>query len=111
MSARLHTFRAANSQSALAAVKAALGPEAILVSTRTLPGGLWRKAEIEVVAAVGEAYEPAAAPVAARSYASAANAGASWTANANSNSNWNANANANWNATPTPTPTPRPIDD
>jgi flagellar biosynthesis protein FlhF len=99
MSARLHTFRAADSQGALAAVKAALGPDAILVSTRTVPGGLWRKPEIEVVAAVGEAYERAAAPVAARSYASAASANANW------------NATSNWNANATPTPLPRPVDD
>src|SRR5919206_499271 len=36
MSAQLRTFRAPDAQSALAAVKAALGPDAILVSTRTL---------------------------------------------------------------------------
>ena len=50
MSAHTHTFRAANAASALAAVKAALGPDAVLVSTRTVPGGLFRKAEIEVIA-------------------------------------------------------------
>ena len=60
MSARLQTFRAADHQSALAAVKAALGPDAVLVSTRTVAGGLWRKPEVEVVAAAGEAIEQAA---------------------------------------------------
>jgi flagellar biosynthesis protein FlhF len=76
MSATLRTFRAADATSALAAVKAALGPDAILVSTRSVPGGLFRKAEVEVVAAVGDAVEPAratppspaAAPVAQRAY-------------------------------------------
>src|SRR5689334_9915030 len=57
MSATVRTFRAPNSQSALAAVKAALGPDAVLISTRTVPGGLWKKPEVEVVAALGEAFE------------------------------------------------------
>ncbi len=51
MSHLVQTFRAADSASALAAVKAALGPDAILLSTRTVPGGLLRRPEVEVTAA------------------------------------------------------------
>ena len=75
MSATLRTFRAPDSASALAAVKAALGPEAVLVSTRTIAGGLFRKAEVEITAAAGEAMEGAGpeakAPLAQRRYAAA----------------------------------------
>ncbi len=53
MSATVRTFRAPDSASALAAVKAALGPDAILISTRSVQGGLFRRAEIEVTAASG----------------------------------------------------------
>jgi flagellar biosynthesis protein FlhF len=51
MSHLVQTFRAPDPASALAAVKAALGPEAILLSTRTVPGGLFRRNEVEVTAA------------------------------------------------------------
>jgi flagellar biosynthesis protein FlhF len=51
MSHPVQTFRAPDSASALAAVKAALGPDAILISTRSVPGGLFRRAEVEVTAA------------------------------------------------------------
>ncbi|MFL5261978.1 MAG: flagellar biosynthesis protein FlhF [Anaeromyxobacteraceae bacterium] len=81
MSATVRTFRAANSQSALAAVKAALGPDAVLISTRTVPGGLWKKPEVEVVAALGEAFEGRAAPP------------SPWNANATSNPTSTRNAN------------------
>ena len=53
MSATVRTFRAPDSTSALAAVKAALGPDAILISTRTVQGGLFRRPEVEVTAAIG----------------------------------------------------------
>ncbi len=53
----IQTFRAPDAAAALAAVKAALGPDAILVSTRTVPGGLFRRSEVEVTAAAGEAVE------------------------------------------------------
>ncbi len=74
MSATVRTFRAADSASALAAVKAALGPEAILISTRTVQGSLFRRPEVEVTAAAGSLLEgsaPATAPLraAARSRA------------------------------------------
>ncbi|HEX7625038.1 MAG TPA: flagellar biosynthesis protein FlhF [Anaeromyxobacteraceae bacterium] len=57
MSANVRTFRAPDSSSALAAVKAALGPDAILISTRTVQGGMFRRAEVEVTAAGGDAME------------------------------------------------------
>jgi flagellar biosynthesis protein FlhF len=66
MSATVHTFRAVDSASALAAVKAALGPEAILISTRSVQGGLFRRAEVEVTAAAGSAMEEPTAPRAQR---------------------------------------------
>src|SRR6266545_1129869 len=62
MSANVRTFRAPDSTSALAAVKAALGPDAILISTRTVQGGLFRRAEVEVTAASGQPIEDSRAP-------------------------------------------------
>ena len=62
MSANVRTFRAPDSASALAAVKAALGSEAILISTRTVQGGLFRRAEIEVTAASGPLIEDPGTP-------------------------------------------------
>lgn len=56
------TFRAPDTRSALAMVKAALGPDAIIVATRDVENGLFRPKEIEVTAAVPEASPPAAAP-------------------------------------------------
>jgi flagellar biosynthesis protein FlhF len=76
MSATVRTFRAPDPTSAIAAVKAALGPDAILISTRTVEGGLFRKPEIEITAAAGTALErpagaqPLAATVARRAYGS-----------------------------------------
>jgi len=61
MSATVRTFRAADSASALAAVKAALGPDAVLISTRTVQAGLFRRPEVEVTAAAGPLVEPPAA--------------------------------------------------
>ncbi len=57
MSATVQTFRAPDAASALAAVKATLGPDAVLVSTRSVPGGLFRKAEVEVTAVAGSPME------------------------------------------------------
>jgi flagellar biosynthesis protein FlhF len=103
MSANVRTFRAPNSHSALAAVKAALGPDAVLISTRTVPGGLWRKPEVEVVAASGEAFEDTAGSRAANE---SPNPNATWTPNATPNpSRYRAYS-------PSPcTPIPRPTDD
>ena len=52
MYATARTFRARDSRSALAAVKAALGPDAVILSTREVEGGLFRSPEIEVTAAL-----------------------------------------------------------
>ncbi|MBE2252114.1 MAG: flagellar biosynthesis protein FlhF [Myxococcus sp.] len=48
------TFRAPDTRSALAMVKAALGPEAIIIATREVSNGLFRPKEIEVTAALPE---------------------------------------------------------
>jgi flagellar biosynthesis protein FlhF len=52
MQATVRTFRAPDAAAALAAAKAALGPEALLLSTRTVEGGLFRRPEVEITAAV-----------------------------------------------------------
>ncbi|ABC81131.1 flagellar biosynthesis protein FlhF [Anaeromyxobacter dehalogenans] len=68
MTPTVRTFRAPDSASALAAVKAALGPEAVILATRTVDGGLFRRAEVEITAALepagpaAPARRPAAAP-------------------------------------------------
>ena len=62
MNANVRTFRAPDATSALAAVKAALGPDAILIATRTVPGGVFRRPEVEVTAAAGTAPETPARP-------------------------------------------------
>ena len=46
------TFRALDARSALAQVKAALGPDAVIVSTREVSGGLFRQKEVEVTASL-----------------------------------------------------------
>src|SRR5436189_1763838 len=51
MNANVRTFRAPDPRAALAAVKAAFGEEAVIISTREISGGLWGKAEIEITAA------------------------------------------------------------
>jgi flagellar biosynthesis protein FlhF len=48
------TFRAPDSRSALAMVKAALGPDAIIIATREVSNGLFRAKEMEVTAALPE---------------------------------------------------------
>lgn len=53
MEATVRTFRAPDSRAALALVKAALGPEAVILATREV-GGLLRPREIEVTAAATE---------------------------------------------------------
>jgi flagellar biosynthesis protein FlhF len=51
------TFRAPDTQTALAQIQEELGPDAIIVSVRQVPGGAawqaWRKTEVEVVAIPG----------------------------------------------------------
>lgn len=46
------TFRAPDAAAALRQVKAALGPEAVILSSREVRGGPFRQAEVEVVAAL-----------------------------------------------------------
>ncbi len=54
MTATIRTFRAGDARSALAAVKAALGPEAVILSTREVGTGIFRPVEIEVTAGLAE---------------------------------------------------------
>ncbi len=63
MTPTVRTFRAPDSAAALAAVKAALGAEAVILSTRTVDGGLFRRPEVEITAAA----EPPAPPPRRRS--------------------------------------------
>jgi flagellar biosynthesis protein FlhF len=62
MKALVRTFRAPDTAAALAAVKAALGPDAVLLATRTVEGGLFRKPEVEVTAALGPVPDLAGPP-------------------------------------------------
>src|SRR5476649_2045100 len=57
MNATVRTFRARDSRSALALVKAALGPEAMILSMREV-GGLLREPQIEMTAALSVPEEP-----------------------------------------------------
>ncbi|MBX7098343.1 MAG: flagellar biosynthesis protein FlhF [Myxococcaceae bacterium] len=63
------SFRADDARSALAAVKAALGPEAIIISTQEIPGGLFQRPKIEVTAARPSAPAAASAPSGLARYA------------------------------------------
>jgi flagellar biosynthesis protein FlhF len=74
----LRTFRAADSRSVLAAVKAALGPDAMILSTREIPGSLFRASSVEVTAAMvaDEGAAPAPVPIPAPSGALAERASA-----------------------------------
>src|SRR5512142_2413704 len=60
MTPNVRTFRAPDPAAALAAVKAALGADAVILSTRTVDGGLFRKPEIEITAAVEHPAPPPA---------------------------------------------------
>ncbi len=57
MTATVQTFRAPDSAAALAAVKRALGPEAVILGTRSVEGGLFRRSEVEITAALGPVSE------------------------------------------------------
>ncbi len=57
MNAEVRTFRAPDTRAALSAVKAALGPEAIILSSRELRG-LFGRAEVEVTAALSMPVPP-----------------------------------------------------
>src|SRR3569832_1359574 len=64
----IRTFRAPDARSALTAVKAAFGIDAVILETKQVSGGLFGKPQIEVTAASGSP-EPAPAPT--RAYPSA----------------------------------------
>lgn len=50
----VRTFRAPDTRTALRAVKDALGPDAVILSINEVPGTLFRRGEVEIVAGVGE---------------------------------------------------------
>ncbi len=56
----IRTFRARDARSALGAVKAAFGSDAVIIETKQVGGGLFGRAQIEVTAASGS--EPTARP-------------------------------------------------
>ena len=64
----VRTFRAPDARTALKAVKDALGPEAVILSMKEVPGTMFRRGEVEIVAGVGDeevrssATPPAAQP-------------------------------------------------
>src|SRR5512142_995488 len=58
MTPNVRTFRAPDPAAALAAVKAALGADAVILSTRSVDGGLFRKPEVEITAAVEHPASP-----------------------------------------------------
>lgn len=62
MTSMVRTFRAPDARSALAAVKAAMGSEAVILSTQQVGGGFFQRAEVEVTAALEPKPEPAAEP-------------------------------------------------
>lgn len=49
----IRTFRARDARSALTAVKAAFGPDAVIIETKQIGGGLFGRPQIEVTAASG----------------------------------------------------------
>jgi len=58
MNALVRTFRGPDSAAALAAAKKELGPDAMILDARSIPGGMFRKAEVELTAAIGAAPGP-----------------------------------------------------
>ncbi|MBK7864772.1 MAG: flagellar biosynthesis protein FlhF [Archangiaceae bacterium] len=75
MSAMIRTFRAPDAREALEAIKLALGPDAVILGTREVKGGLFRKNEVEVTAALPHAAEVTGkAAAAAARYAAPAKA-------------------------------------
>src|SRR5690349_14153224 len=54
----IRTFRARDARSALSAVKAAFGLDAVILETKQVSGGLFGKPQIEVTAASGGAEPP-----------------------------------------------------
>ncbi len=62
MHATVRTFRAPDAASALNAVKDSLGPEAVILGTREVGGGLFRRPEVEITAALSVEPAPEKAP-------------------------------------------------
>lgn len=65
MNALVRTFRAPDARAALAMVKAAMGPDAVILATQEVKSGLFKKPEVEVTAALQPpkvAATPAPAP-------------------------------------------------
>lgn len=59
----IRTFRARDARSALTAVKAAFGPDAVIIETKQIDGGLFGRSQIEVTAAAdASAARPAPRP-------------------------------------------------
>jgi flagellar biosynthesis protein FlhF len=58
MNSNVQTFRGADSAAALAAARKALGPDAVVLDTRSVPGTLLRKPQVEVVAGIGPSAVP-----------------------------------------------------
>jgi len=69
MSATIRIFRAPDAREALEAIKQALGPDAVIIGTREVKGGFFRKTEVEVTAALPHEAPRAAPAAAARAYA------------------------------------------
>ncbi len=55
MTATIRTFRAPGAREALEAIKAAMGPDAVILGSREVKGGFFRKNEVEVTAALPHA--------------------------------------------------------
>jgi flagellar biosynthesis protein FlhF len=60
MNSNVQTFRGADSAEALAAARKALGPDAVVLDTRSVPGTMLRRSLVEVVVGLGPAAPPAA---------------------------------------------------
>jgi flagellar biosynthesis protein FlhF len=54
MNPTVQTFRGNDASAALSAARKALGPDAVVLDTRSIPGSLLRRPEVEVVVGVGQ---------------------------------------------------------
>jgi flagellar biosynthesis protein FlhF len=69
MNSNVQTFRGADSAAALGAARRALGPDAVVLDTRTVPATLLRRSQVEVVVGIGP---NGVTPPTGRSYAAPA---------------------------------------
>ncbi len=69
MTATIRIFRAPDAREALEAIKEAMGPDAVIIGTREVKGGFFRKTEVEVTAALPHDAPKATPAQAARAYA------------------------------------------